>query len=150
MSDAADPAQPGPALRARLTELLDSYRQHTGRSLCGLDELYQAPFAVLAHGTEQPPVLWYGNQRALDLWKMSFADFTCMPSLRTAEPDRRDERERLLREVRERGICLDYTGVRVASDGGRFRIEKAAVWNVLGAEGRVVGQAAMCATVVPL
>jgi len=146
----ADPAAPDPVLRDRLAQLLDSYVHFTGKALCAPEALFEAPFVVLAHGIERPPVLWYGNRRALELWKMSFEDFTRMPSYRTAEADLREVREQLLREVREHGISHDYTGVRVASDGTRFAIEGATVWNVLDAEGQLVGQAATFASARPL
>jgi len=147
---ATDPAAPDPALLGRLAQLLDSYARFTGESLGSPEALVEAPFVVLAHGIEQPPVLWYGNRRALALWKMSFAEFTCMPSHRTAEADLRQVREQLLRDVRQHGVSRDYTGVRVASDGTRFAIERATVWNILDSREQLVGQAATFASARPL
>lgn len=132
-----------PVLSAKLQCVLESYRRYTGVRPCALSELFEAPFALLAHGVEEPPVLFYGNRRALTLWKYSFEQFTRLPSLRTAEADLREARERLLAEVRAHGITHDYTGVRVASDGTRFEIQRASVWNVHDAEGLRMGQAAM-------
>lgn len=151
MNQGVDPSRPGPQLRVRLQQLLDSYAHHLGTALADhVDDLYALSTAVLAHDTQTPPILWYGNRRALELWKLSFDEFVCMPSYRTAEPDRRATRKQLLAEVRTRGVAIGYTGVRIASDGTRFRIENVAIWNILDDGGSVVGQAAACPRVVPL
>jgi hypothetical protein len=126
----------------RLLALLRSYERYTGASLCAPEALFDAPFVVLSHGTEDPPILWYGNRAALALWERSFEDFVRMPSRETAEADLREVRERLLAEVRERGFSADYTGVRISSTGRRFVIERAFVWNVLDEHGARIGQAA--------
>ena len=68
-------AQPAWVARTRL--LLDSYRRWLGRELlprAGTGEeqsraLFDAPFVVVAHGTEPDPVLNYGNRTALALWE---------------------------------------------------------------------------------
>ena len=54
----------------------------------------------------------------------------------------RDERQRLLERVTQRGFIDDYAGVRISATGLRFRIEKAVVWNLIDAQGRRHGQAA--------
>lgn len=126
----------------RIAALLDSYERFFGRRLCEPRELFEAPFVVLAHGTQQPPVLFYGNRAALSLWEMDWDAFTSMPSLRTAEPDARAARQRLLAEVERQGYSANYTGVRVSSTGKRFEITRATVWNILDAGGRRIGQAA--------
>ncbi len=130
----------------RLLALLHSYTHFTGATLCTPEELFDAPFVVLAHGVEVPPILFYGNQRALDLCEMSFDAFTRMPSLRTAEPDRREAREVLLADVARRGYSTGYRGVRISSTGKRFEIEQAMVWNIIAEDGECVGQAAMFKT----
>ncbi len=126
----------------RLIALLESYRQWIGSDLSSLDDLDGAPFAVLAHGTESPPILWYGNRKALELWEMDFASFTRMPSHLTAEPDRREARETLLRQVAEQGYSSGYRGIRISRTGRRFEIDRATVWNILGKAGERIGQAA--------
>ena len=130
----------------RLQAILDSYERWLGHPLCTLTELEDAPFAVLAHGTEPSPVLYYGNRTALSLWEMSFQDFTRMPSAQTAESALRDARERLLREVDAQGYSSNYCGVRVSSTGRRFEIQHATVWNVLSPTGDHLGQAATFAS----
>ncbi|MDH5671308.1 MAG: MEKHLA domain-containing protein [Myxococcales bacterium] len=126
----------------RIEALLCSYRRYLGQPLCAATELFEAPFVVLAHGLETPPLLFYGNRAALELWEMDWASFTAMPSHRTAEPDLREARARLLSEVERRGFSTGYSGVRLSSSGRRFEIRGATVWNVLGLNGKRIGQAA--------
>lgn len=130
--------------------LARSLRHWTGRELLG-DHLapadfpravYEAPFVLVSHGNEADPVLNYGNRAALDLWEMTWEEFTRTPSRLTAEASDRDERARLLQAVTERGFMDDYCGVRISKTGRRFRIRRATVWNVLTAEQRICGQAA--------
>lgn len=130
--------------------LLRSFHRLVGRDLLAPDSdeaaqaqrLFEAPFAVLSHGIEDDPVLNYGNRRALELWEMSFAEFTRMPSRATAEPMLRQERERLLAIAAEKGFIDDYAGIRISSAGRRFRIENAIIWNLFDDDGQRRGQAA--------
>ncbi len=77
----------------------------------------------LSHGTQDDPILNYGNQAALDLWEMTWEEFTGMPSRLTAEPINREDRERFLLQVRQRGYIDTYRGVRISGSGHRFMIE---------------------------
>ncbi len=92
------------------------------------------------------PILTYGNRTALDLFELSWAELTRMPSRLTAEAPDRDERARLLARVSANGYIDDYAGVRVSRTGRRFRIEGATVWNLVDSEGRYLGQAAIFAS----
>jgi len=131
--------------------LIESYRRATGRNLLDpepppgqeAEALFEAPFALLSHGTEPDPILQYGNRKALELWETDWASFTSMPSRLTAEPAERGEREKLLRDVREKGYSDGYRGVRISSGGRRFEIIDAVVWNVVDGQGVYRGQAAM-------
>ncbi|MDG0808568.1 MEKHLA domain-containing protein [Cohnella rhizosphaerae] len=130
--------------------LMDSYRKLTGKSLIetaaegrASDVLYEAPFALLSHGTEEDPVLNYGNRTAQTLWEMDWQTFTRMPSRLTAEPMQREVREAFMEDVRQKGYSDGYEGVRVSGGGGRFRIERAVVWNLIDEKGAYRGQAAM-------
>jgi hypothetical protein len=130
--------------------LLDSFARLLGRELIERDgsaaeqaeRLFQAPFVVVSHGTEADPVLNYGNAAALARWEMSWDELTRTPSRLTAEPVHRDERARLLARTREHGFVDDYSGIRIAKTGRRFRIEQAIVWNLTDEAGRHRGQAA--------
>jgi hypothetical protein len=126
----------------RIRALLDSHERLLGRPLCTAAELFEAPFVVLAHGTESPPLLFYGNRRALSLWEMAWDTFTSMPSHRTAEPDLREDRARVLADVQQHGFTTGYSGVRISATGRRFAIRDATVWNILEPSGRRIGQAA--------
>jgi len=137
--------------------LADSFERLLGRPLLTCEDgrllaeqLFDAPFALLSHGTETDPVLNYGNRTALALWDMSWEAFTAMPSRLTAEPAARGERDSFMRRVAERGYADDYTGVRVSSGGRRFRIRNAIVWNLTDESGVRRGQAALVPSYEPL
>jgi hypothetical protein len=133
-----------------------SYRGLTGRAmpLAPADDLatalWLAPAAIVAHGTEPDPVFFYGNRLALELFEMDFAAFTRLPSRFSAEPLLRAERARLLGRVSRDGFIDDYSGIRIAASGRRFRIERATVWNLVDAAGRRHGQAAVFEHWTPL
>jgi hypothetical protein len=105
--------------------------------------VFEAPFVVVSHGTEADPVLNYGNRAALALWEMSWEELTRTPSRLTAEAPNREERAKLLEAVTRRGFIDDYSGVRISKTGRRFRISRATVWNLLTSDGKPCGQAAM-------
>jgi len=130
--------------------LLNSYRQFLGKKLITRDgsvidqsrSLFEAPFVVVSHGTQDDPILNYGNQTALNLWEMDLETLLQTPSRMTAEPVHRDERARLLERTSRDGFVDDYRGIRITSTGRRFLIEKAIVWNLVNDDGDRVGQAA--------
>lgn len=147
----ADLLPPGIALTlsSRCRLLLESYQRLTGRALVpGMptddpcQALWQANRVIVAHGTEPDPVFFFGNRLALSLFEMDFATFTRLPSRYSAEPLQREERARLLERVTQDGYIDDYAGVRISSQGKRFRIEQATVWNLIDTAGRIHGQAA--------
>ncbi|MBD2869364.1 MEKHLA domain-containing protein [Paenibacillus arenilitoris] len=129
--------------------LMDSYRRWTGEALIACDsersareQLFHAGKVVLSHGTEDNPVLNYGNRLGLELWEMDWERFTDTPSRLTAEPMERAERDRFFRAVTESGYVDNYTGIRISSTGRRFYIVNATVWNVIDRDGAYKGQAA--------
>jgi hypothetical protein len=107
------------------------------------EQVFEAPFVLVSHGTEADPILNYGNRAALALWEMSWAALTRTPSRLTAEAPNRAERARLLDAVARRGFIDDYSGVRISQSGRRFRIDRATVWNLLTETGQPCGQAAL-------
>jgi hypothetical protein len=136
-------------LDARLHLIFDSYHRLTGRVLVEpnhherlSDRLWDAPRAILAHGTEADPVFFYGNRFALELFELDFAAFTRLPSRYSAEPLARAARARLLERVTQHGYIDDYSGVRISSTGKRFHIERVTVWDLLDEAGQRHGQAA--------
>ena len=68
--------------------LLDSYAFWLRRELIertsSMDDrgrrLFSAPFVVVSHIDSGDPILNYGNRKALDLWEMTWAEFTTTPS----------------------------------------------------------------------
>jgi len=134
------------------TQLIARSLKHwTGRDLLpgnGLPaefagKVFHAPFVLVSHGTEADPVLNYGNDSALRLWEMTWAELTRTPSRLTAEAPNRKERARLLAAVTARGYIDDYAGIRISKSGRRFRINQATVWNLLDDQMNYAGQAAM-------
>ncbi|MDD5460980.1 MAG: MEKHLA domain-containing protein [Methylococcales bacterium] len=105
-------------------------------------QLFYAPFAIISHDTATDPVFNYANLKAMDLFELSWEDFTHLPSRLSAEPVNQAERDRLLAEVTEKGYIDHYKGVRISSAGKRFLIKNAVVWNIMDNNQRYKGQAA--------
>lgn len=130
--------------------LLKSYQHWTGQTLFDLStapeelaqELFTAPFVVVSHGTEADPIFNYGNQAALDLWELSWSEFTQMPSRKSAPDSEQVNRESLLKEGATKGL-INSSGVRISSSGKRFHIENIILWNILDENNQYCGQAAM-------
>lgn len=146
-------------LDERLRLIVTSYRRLTGRELvAGMwqdaaslrQALWEAPHAIVAHGTGDDPVFFYGNRLALQLFEMDFAAFTRLPSRLSAEPLERDARARLLERVAQQGYVEDYSGVRISGSGQRFMIATATVWNLADEDGCYRGQAAVFSEWEPL
>ena len=152
--DTTTPVKDAPWNDPRIAEwsqlLLDSYRhwlgneliERTGDATEQARRLFEVSFVVVSHGAEPDPVLNYGNQVALDLWEVSWEQFTATPSRLTAEADNRAERERMLAQARVQGFYGGYNGVRISSTGRRFLVEKAVIWTVVDVAERPLGQAA--------
>jgi nicotinamide mononucleotide adenylyltransferase len=132
----------------RLATIAESFARRAGRPLVeptpgGLERaLWEAPRAIVAHGTEPEPRFFYGNRVALDLFAMTAQAFIGLPSHRSAEPALREARARMLAGLEESGIVEDYSGVRIAANGRRFAIAGATVWNLVDERGHRQGQAA--------
>lgn len=136
----------------RLRLLVESYHRLTGKKLLEgvpVDSaalraaVWNAPRAIVAHGTEDDPVFFYGNRLALQLFEMSFAEFTRLPSRLSAEPLAQEAREKLLAKVVQQGYVDGYSGMRIASSGRRFMITDCTVWNLADEQGGYHGQAAV-------
>ena len=137
----------------RLRLIVDSYRRLTGKDLLdGIPDrdgalrvaLWNAPRAIVAHGTEKDdPVFFYGNRLALELFEMDFPTFARLPSRLSAEPLAQEARERLLEKVMRQGYVDGYSGMRIAASGRRFMIADCTVWNLQDETGALQGQAAV-------
>lgn len=144
-----------PAASARIALLAQSFRRLLGRDLVPesadiVAALWQAPAVIVAHGTEADPLFFFGNRAALARFACPVERFVGMPSRLSAEAPERAERQALLDRVARDGFIADYAGVRVAANGERFRIEQAAVWNLVDAAGALHGQAATFTRWAPL
>lgn len=136
-----------PEMQGRIALVADSFVRLLGRPLVevGSDPvavLWRAPRVIVAHGMEEDPVFFFGNACALNAFETDVASFTRMPSRLSAEAPLRAERQSLLDRVSAQGFIDDYAGVRIASSGRRFRIDRAIVWNLIDERGTRHGQAA--------
>jgi hypothetical protein len=130
--------------------LARSFKKWTGRDLLPgnfssselAEQIFNAPFVLVSHGTQTDPILNYGNRTALELWEMSWEEFTKTPSRLTAEAPNREERARLLEAVTRQGFSDNYSGIRISKNGRLFQIFQATVWNLISETGEPCGQAA--------
>jgi hypothetical protein len=130
--------------------LLDSFEHYLKKPLLtrsgdaqqDAHTLFTAPFVVVSHNGAADPILNYGNQAALDLWQLDWSRLIQIPSRLTAEPTHRDERARMLEAAAAQGYIENYSGIRIASTGQRFRIDSAVVWNLDTETAQPCGQAA--------
>ncbi|MBD0303023.1 MAG: MEKHLA domain-containing protein [Tolypothrix sp. T3-bin4] len=142
------------AIARHSQRLLHSYQHWTGTSLLNVSgtseeiaqALFEAPFVLVSHGTQADPIFNYGNRKALQLWELSWEEFTKMPSRQSVRDLEREDRERLLTEAATKGFVDNYFGIRTSSSGQRFLIENVFLWNVVDEENQHSGQAAFFAT----
>ena len=131
--------------------ILVSYERVTGLQLFDAeysDEyrsylLYHAPYVVVSHDIQQDPVFNYANLTAQQLWNLSWQEFTALPSRLSAEAERAEDRQRLLDEAAKKGYIDNYEGIRISSDGKRFKIEKVLLWNLPDETDKKIGQVAL-------
>lgn len=131
----------------QLEAMADSFETLLGRPLVAasgdlIEALWSAPFVVVAHGTEDDPLFFFGNARALAVFEIEIQRFVGMPSRLSAEVSRRQERQRLLDSVTRDGYSKDYAGIRISATGRRFAITGGIVWNIRSKDGEALGQAA--------
>ena len=122
-----EPSESNAFLTEHVRLLRQSLRRLTGMELCdpsmndgeAARAVFFAPFVVVSHDTSDDPVFNYANQAALDLFEMTWEEFTALPSRKSAETPDRAERARLLEEVTTKGFIEDYAGVRTSKSGRR-------------------------------
>jgi PAS domain-containing protein len=136
-----------PEMERRIALIAESFERLLGRSLVEpsghvVAALWQAPLAIVAHGTEPNPLFFFGNRAALARFETTPEQFIGMPSRLSAEAPLREERQALLDRVSAHGFIDDYAGVRITATGERFRIDQAVVWNLVTKDGERAGQAA--------
>jgi hypothetical protein len=131
--------------------LCTSYEHWTGKQLISgyrqaddlLRTMFDAPFVIVSHGTEEDAIFNFGNRAALELFELSWKDFTLLPSQQSADGENQEGRQQLMQRVKRDGYALDYSGVRISASGRRFRITGASIWNVIDEDDTYHGQAAM-------
>ena len=134
--------------------LRESLRHYAGRDLIdvkltGVDavkEIFHAPFVVLSHDTAEDPIFTYANRIALELFEMTWQEFTLLPSRQSAEAVNQQKRAQVLETVANKGFIDGYSGIRISKSGKRFLIENATLWNLIDNKGRYRGQAATFAS----
>ena len=143
-----EPPEFTPALRQRLAVLAESYARLAGTPLVEPGDdlaaaLWRHPSAIVAHGTEDDPIFFFGNAAALAAFEFDFAAFTRLPSRLSAEPGLRAKREALLARLAAEGMIRDYSGIRISATGRRFPIDGVVLWDLIDRAGIRHGQAAM-------
>src|ERR1700754_286165 len=92
--------------------LADSYQRFVGKPLIPQNIptadlarwLYEdAPFVVLSHNTDADPCFVYANRTAQRCFEYNWDEFITLRSRFSAEDVNREERARLLDDVREKG-----------------------------------------------
>ncbi|WP_066426214.1 MEKHLA domain-containing protein [Anabaena sp. 4-3] len=139
-----------PAIILHSQRLMKSFQHWLGKSLLDVNgsleevaqQLFTAPFVLVSHGIEPDPIFNYGNLKALELWGLSWEEFTKMASRKTAEEIVQQERDRLLAEAATQGFSY-FSGVRITSTGKRFHIQDGILWNLLDEQHQYCGQAAV-------
>jgi len=136
--------------------MANSFQRFTGESILGKTDtgdlsdttlsqaMFDAPQAIVSHGTEADPIFRYANARALALWEMDWDAFIHLPSRLSAEAanDIQSDRDTLLKAALATGWVDNYTGVRISSTGRRFDIRNTVLWNVVDDTDTHHGQAA--------
>ena len=137
---------------SKLRLIVESYQRLTGKPLIPIVPndanvlriaLWEAPRAIVAHGTEADPIFFYGNRLALQWFEMTAEEFAQLPSRMSAEPMAQEARVDLLEKVMRQGYVDGYAGIRIAKSGKRFMISDTTVWNLLDEMGGFHGQAAV-------
>lgn len=106
-------------------------------------QVFEAPYILLAHNATPDPVFQYSNKKGLELFEMSWDEFTRLYSKYSAEPQNRKERELILNEVLSKGYTDNYSGIRISKTGRKFQIKNATVWNIMDEHNEKKGQAAL-------
>jgi hypothetical protein len=146
----AEPSRENTFNVAQVRLMNNSYARVLGEGLlCGYqneralaEAFFEAPFVVISHDVASDPVFNYGNQMALSLFEVTWAELVSLPSRFSAESVAQEERSILLERVKKYGFIADYHGIRVSKTGRRFHIDKAVVWNLFDDLGAYQGQAA--------
>ena len=103
--------------------LTDSYARLVGVPLVppakDADWLYrEAPFVVVAHGTDQDPKFIYANKAAQKCFEYSWEEFMSLPSRLSAEAPDWAQRQALLEKLLAMASCRAIGGFALPSPAG--------------------------------
>jgi hypothetical protein len=106
-------------------------------------------YPVLCHSgtpsSDHDPVFTFVNDAACRLFLYDKMKFIGLESKLSAQVEDREGRSKMLMQAGENGYISNYAGVRVNSQGKRFKIKHALVWTLKDDSGMEIGQA----TVIP-
>ncbi|MEB3279371.1 MAG: MEKHLA domain-containing protein [Lyngbya sp.] len=131
--------------------LVKSFKHWTGETLLDVkgspeeiaEALFNAPFVLVSHGIEDHPIFNYGNRTALELWEMSWEEFTQTPSSQTAiNLEEVSKRQQMLDQVKTQGYTKNARGIRQSRTGKQFLISNVTIWNLIDENHQYCGQAA--------
>ena len=138
----ADPPWLSPQALGLVSLILQSHQKLFGRPLIkaqgsrlAAQELFVLDQVVLCHNGAEDPSFIYANRAALCLFQRSWQEMVGMPSRLSASQQQRLDREKFLAQVREKNCIDGYAGERINSQGKRFQIRGARLWNLFDAEG---------------
>jgi hypothetical protein len=108
-----------PKIEEHSKRIIKSYAAITGHNLFDRNYseeyisylLYHAPYVVVSHGMQIDSIFNYANKTAQQLWKLDWEQFTLLPSRLSAEPERAEDRQRLLDEATTKGYIDNYEGI---------------------------------------
>lgn len=133
--------------------MIESYFRKTGRPLFEEEVeisdvaqlLWDAPFALLAHDTDDDPKFVYANNAALSLFECEWSEIIGTPSRESAAPDKeiQDDRSALLAKALENGFVDGYEGWRKSFKGTPFKVSNTTIFNIESPGGDPMGQAAV-------
>jgi len=133
--------------------MIESYFRKTGRPLFNEEVeisdvaqlLWDAPFALLAHDTDEDPKFVYANNAALLLFECEWSEIIGSPSRESAAPDKeiQDDRSALLAKALDNGFVDDYEGWRKSFKGTPFKVSNTTIFNIESPGGDAMGQAAV-------
>lgn len=141
-----------PADDVFLEQLVRSYVESTGQPFpieARVDQslralLQHAPFGLFAHTADPDPLFVLANNTAAREFGYPPEEMIGMPSRLSAAPGiDQEERARLFRALDRSGCFTGYHGRRVRRDGSVFWISDVTIWNIDGADGHRIGQAAL-------
>ena len=108
-------------------------------------KMYEAPFVIVSHGTEPDPVFNYANKKAQELWQLTWEEFICLPSRKSAEPMEENLRNSLIEVGKKKGISFIDKAIRVSKCGHRFYIKNVTLFNLFLPANTFAGQGAIYA-----